>query len=94
VEKAVKQILIKKVIDGEGFDRKDSIAMEEPLEIRLEFGADGDRRVQNISVTMRTPGSDAALATGFLFTEGIAIACIENKENVIQVCPLTNINTL
>ncbi|MGF7042620.1 formate dehydrogenase accessory sulfurtransferase FdhD [Mucilaginibacter lappiensis] len=98
MEKAVKQILIKKVIDGGGFDRKDSLAIEEPLEIRLEFGADGDRRVQNISVTMRTPGSDAALATGFLFTEGIVkdpadisnvdhcfIACVENKENVIQV---------
>jgi FdhD protein len=76
----------------------DSLAIEEPLEIRLEYGEANQRRVQNISVTMRTPGNDAELAIGFLFTEGIItqlsdvaetdysfIACAENKENVIQV---------
>ena len=76
----------------------DALAIEEPLEIRLEFGPAGNRLVQNISVTMRTPGNDAELALGFLFTEGIIqnlsdianiahsfIACAENKENVIQV---------
>jgi FdhD protein len=76
----------------------DKLAIEEPLEIRLAFGAGLNRTVKNISVTMRTPGSDAELATGFLFTEGIIkdkselaavdhcfIACAENKENVIQV---------
>jgi FdhD protein len=76
----------------------DSLAIEEPLEIRLEHGDAGDRRVQNVSVTMRTPGNDAELAVGFLFTEGIIkkvgdvgtakhafIACAENKENIIQV---------
>jgi len=76
----------------------DTLAIEEPLEIRLEYGKEGQRQVQNISVTMRTPGHDAELANGFLFTEGIIkyaddiistahcfIACAENKENVIQV---------
>lgn len=76
----------------------DTLAIEEPLEIRLEHGHEGHRQVQNISVTMRTPGHDAELATGFLFTEGIIkspddiasarhafIACAENKENVVQV---------
>jgi FdhD protein len=76
----------------------DMLAIEEPLEIRLEHGPAEQRQVQNISVTMRTPGHDTELANGFLFTEGIIkspddisatehcfIACAENKENVIQV---------
>ena len=41
----------------------DLVAVEEPLEIRL-----GE---QSLSITMRTPGDDLNLATGFLFTEGI-----------------------
>lgn len=85
-------------MDGNCFDKTDALAIEEPLEIRLEFGPEGNRSVQNVSVTMRTPGSDTELAAGFLFTEGIVkepkdianidhcfIACAENKENVIQV---------
>jgi len=80
------------------FAQTDMLAAEEPLEIRLEYGKAGQRQIQNVSVTMRTPGNDAELATGFLFTEGIIknssdvadashcfIACAENKENVIQV---------
>lgn len=50
----------------------DRVAVEEPLEIRLAFSdADGKRRQQSISITMRTPGNDLELAAGFLFTEGI-----------------------
>src|SRR4051812_1923869 len=77
---------------------EDSIAIEEPLEIKLEYGPANQREVRNISVTMRTPGHDAELATGFLFTEGIIknageiksakhsfIACAENKENTMLV---------
>jgi len=80
------------------FEQTDMLAAEEPLEIRLEYGESLNRQIQNVSVTMRTPGNDAELATGFLFTEGIIknssdiaeashcfIACAENKENVIQV---------
>jgi len=49
----------------------DVLASEEPLEIRLEHNADGLVAQKTISVTMRTPGNDLELATGFLFTEGI-----------------------
>jgi FdhD protein len=87
-----------KINASAGETTTDAVAIEEPLEIRLEHGPERQRQVQNISVTMRTPGHDAELATGFLFTEGIIknpediaktehcfIACAENKENVIQV---------
>src|SRR3954454_6656725 len=43
----------------------DDLAVEEPLEIRLNGVA--------VSVTMRTPGDDFELATGFLFTERIIL---------------------
>lgn len=44
-------------------DTEDDVAVEEPLEIRL----DG----HPVAVVMRTPGHDEELAAGFLVTEGI-----------------------
>jgi FdhD protein len=49
----------------------DHVAVEEPLEIRLGFETDSGRTESSVSITMRTPGNDAELATGFLFTEAI-----------------------
>ena len=49
----------------------DSLAVEEPLEIRLGFKENGKSKHQAISITMRTPANDYELAAGFLFTEGI-----------------------
>ena len=43
--------------------RPETLAVEEPLEIRLNGTA--------LTVTMRTPGSDVELAQGFLLTEGV-----------------------
>ena len=69
-------------------DLKDEIlphqlAIEEPLEIRLEYWADGEPRRKSVSITMRTPGNDIELATGFLFTEGI----INGWDDIKQVRP-------
>ena len=49
----------------------DLVAIEEPLEIRLGHATSGKREDSSISITMRTPGSDAELAIGFLYTEAI-----------------------
>ena len=44
---------------------RDAVAVEEPLEIRLEDDP--------IAVVMRTPGDDVDLVRGFLLTEGIVL---------------------
>lgn len=63
----------------------DRVATEEPLEIRLDYEGAAGRKTKSISVTMRTPGNDAELAGGFLYTEGI----IENFSDIVA---LTNID--
>lgn len=44
----------------------DSVVVEEPLEIRIKRGEVDDQ----LGITMRTPGADLELATGFLWGEG------------------------
>jgi FdhD protein len=51
--------------------QSDLLAIEEPLEIRIGLDAAGGFTSKIISITMRTPGHDAELAAGFLFSEGI-----------------------
>jgi FdhD protein len=52
---------------------QDRVAVEEPLEVQLEG--------QPFSVIMRTPGADADLAVGFLFSEGV----VRNADDVRMV---------
>ncbi|WP_312288497.1 formate dehydrogenase accessory sulfurtransferase FdhD [Chryseobacterium gleum] len=96
--KSVKQIEIIKVRESNSFPYTDDISVEEPLEIRVSYSAEGKKESKNISVTMRTPGNDAEIAAGFLFTEGIISGreqiksiysplaeCSRNSENVVIV---------
>jgi FdhD protein len=96
---SVKHTAIKKISDSGIESKPDLLAIEEPLEIRIGFGAVTDRQQKSLSVTMRTPGHDFELASGFLFTEGIIqdfdqiesikycedVGKQEEKENVVRV---------
>ena len=53
----------------------DSLAREEPLEIRVKG--------ESVAVTMRTPGHDEELAIGFLLSEGV----IAGPSDVLEVAP-------
>src|SRR5690242_15206507 len=53
--------------------RPETLAVEEPLEIRVNG--------KTITVTMRTPGSDFELAQGFLLTEGV----IARRDDVEEI---------
>lgn len=56
----------------------DFLAVEEPLEIAVSQKGKG---TQTLTVTLRTPGSEEALAVGFLLGEGV----IRNAEEVSSV---------
>ena len=64
--------------------RDDLVAIEEPLEIRLSFIRQSKRVMQQVSITMRTPGNDTELAAGFLLTEGILTAPEQINEIAIS----------
>jgi FdhD protein len=70
--------------DGNVRSIQDSLAAEEPLEIRIA-GAP-------ITVTMRTPGHDLELAAGFLLTEGI-IQSRDQIAGIRAVIPQNGVNS-
>ena len=61
------------VTAGGAVSRPETLAVEEPLEIRVNGSP--------LTVTMRTPGSDVELAQGFLLTEGV----IARRDDIARV---------
>jgi FdhD protein len=63
--------------------QEDLLAVEEPLEIRVDS--------RSLSITMRTPGNDFELAAGFLFAEDIIgsasqiRAMTSSRTNIVEV---------
>lgn len=93
------EVSVQRVGPSRPMEQTDVLAVEEPLEIRLEYMKKGKREAQSVSVTMRTPGQDVDLALGFLFSEGIIqhrkeitstaqtgpSNCRDGKRNVVTV---------
>jgi FdhD protein len=91
---ATQNISIQKIINGQSTTLQDAVAVEEPLEISIAYPQQQQLVFKTIAITMRTPGSDAQLALGFLFTEGIInsttiINRIEQKGNN-KICVFIN----
>jgi FdhD protein len=64
---------VKHLTADQAITRPETLAVEEPLEIRVNRTP--------VTVTMRTPGSDIELAQGFLLTEGV----IRGRQDVLTI---------
>jgi FdhD protein len=62
---------IRKVSGTDSRTLPDQLALEEPLEIQIAYGAPESRQWKTVAITMRTPGHDRELAAGFLVGEGL-----------------------
>lgn len=94
-----KSFSITQIKNGKRNPIEDTLAVEEPMEIRLVFGSEEKRTGRSLAITMRTPDHDFELAVGFLFCEGIissfdqikkiefagAVAKGRDKPNIVRV---------
>ena len=62
--------IVRRFSNGDTSSHLDMVAVEEPLELRVEG--------EPTAVLMRTPGQDLNLCRGFLFTEGV----IEDRDDI------------
>jgi FdhD protein len=68
----------------------DTIIVEAPLEIVIGYTAQGKRHRVPIAATMRTPGDDFSLVSGWLFAEGV----VGQPSDLMQVKYLGNTDTV
>ena len=70
-----------KLKDSSVEEVKDFVSIEEPLEMNLKYKVDSKWITEQLLITMRTPGHDEDLISGFLFNERI----IENFSEIENV---------
>ena len=75
----VDRVRIRTCEDHSESDREDTLAVEEPLEIRIR--ATEGSPASSFVTTMRTPGADEELAAGLLFAEGV----VERREELLAL---------
>lgn len=72
---------IRRLQEGKSERIIDTVASEEPLQIRIAYRFKDQSRVEPLALTMRTPGQDRELTAGFLLTEGI----IQNRHDIADL---------
>src|ERR1700733_505498 len=100
--RSTSKAIVHRFIANQAQTMTDTLAVEEPLELQLAYGAVGSRQVKSISVTMRTPGNDFELAAGFLLTEGIVsdssdiskISYVTGPSNEVRTTPAAQNTTI
>ncbi len=77
----VKKVSVKRVAAHHSERVIDAVALEEPLEIRLQYWFKGAQSTESLVLTMRTPGHDRELAAGFLYSECV----IHTREEIRDI---------
>jgi FdhD protein len=77
--KPVERVRVRTIEDGADTERDDTVAVEEPLAIRVRSEEDGPGIL--FATTMRTPGNDEELAAGLLFAEG----AVTGRDDIVSV---------
>lgn len=80
----LRRFSVKRIRNAEAERVVDTVAAEEPLEIRVRYWFKEAQIADSLALTMRTPGHDRELATGFLFSEGI----IRERGHLLRLRPL------
>lgn len=84
----VQKVSVKRMERASGLRATDTVAIEEPLEIWLEYWFKDAMHSEVLAITMRTPGADRELAAGFLYSEGI----VNGKDEIVEIRPLGGAN--
>lgn len=71
LDKQTRKFNVKKISKNGALQAADEVVVEAPLEINIAYGTAGNRKKELLAVTMRTPGDDFNMVTGWLFAEHI-----------------------
>jgi FdhD protein len=68
----------KRYINGQGYRlSRDSLIVEEPLQISIEWQTNGSTQCELWSMTMRTPGDDENLVYGLLLSQSVVTSWLD-----------------
>ncbi|MEP7127608.1 MAG: formate dehydrogenase accessory sulfurtransferase FdhD [Chitinophagales bacterium] len=81
LEKETQKFQVKKISGSNCVDETDAVVKEAPLEISIAYGSTGNRKKELLAVTMRTPGNDFNMVTGWLFAEHM----IQRSSDVVSI---------
>jgi FdhD protein len=81
---SVRRFSIRRIAGHHAERALDTVAAEEPLEIRIQYWIKEAAVSESLAITMRTPGHDRELAAGLLVSEGI----VQEPTQLIDLHPL------